>query len=446
MVLARIGGAALCVELPVSVDGSQRVTLAVRAASDLPEASFEVAPYLWDPALGDRLRAALGGCGQRVARFAADATPLPPQAWGDGEDAAARAERTYLADDAGDVVAAWATAGIALDPALPDPNERWWRPRPENLRLPLDAFAVAEQAREILSSGLVDEVLLDVDYHTHVRIVLAGDGLTARFGRRGYADDDEDKPGTVFRLSADMCRRYPDLDLLWHGLISTGDLHPAVRDALFPTATAQPSMDEPPAGPVRVRCRGVWHQVRNDSGRLHMLDHTAAEAAREQILLGLGGTVTGCFAAQRAWSGGGGRLPKALRAQRIDLWQRMLHGGTDAVVELLDAGLDPHVRDGRGMTLLHMLLAFDHRVLLPRLLDAGLDINAIDKEQRTPLHVAVVVGHSGDLIRALVDAGADPHLVDQDQMSAIDFIDQVLKYRERSPEFTAAIEYLREHA
>jgi hypothetical protein len=166
--------------------------------------------------------------------------------------------------------------------------------------------------------------------------------------------------------------------------------------------------DGPPDGPlpapVRLRCRGEWHEVSSVGGRLQ-IQHTPVEEQRERSLVALGGTAAGCFAVQRAWTSGEGWLPRGLRDQRRELFNRVLHGDTPGVLRLLDAGLDPRVRDVRRFTLLHVLHYLDWQVLLPRLLADGLDLEAVDYQKRTPLHIARQKGPA-DLVGALVAAGA----------------------------------------
>ncbi|WP_175408242.1 ankyrin repeat domain-containing protein, partial [Streptomyces sp. TRM64462] len=135
------------------------------------------------------------------------------------------------------------------------------------------------------------------------------------------------------------------------------------------------------------------------------MPHTEDERRRERALRAFGGTVTGCFAATEAWTARG-RLPKALRAQRQELFLRAQHGDTSGVLALLDAGVDPRVRGADGRTLLHVLHFMDHEELLPRLLAAGVDLEAVDHLERTPLFVAVTDRGSTALVEALVAAGA----------------------------------------
>lgn len=130
-----------------------------------------------------------------------------------------------------------------------------------------------------------------------------------------------------------------------------------------------------------------------------------------------GGAVSGCFAVQQSWTTGEGRLPRGLRAERQAFFLRVQHGDTPAVVALLDAGVDPRIRDGRHRGLLHALHLLDHEVLLPRLLAAGLDLEARDKAYRTPLLSAVHWGGSADLVRALLAAGSRIDVMDEMDLS-----------------------------
>ncbi|WP_067457302.1 ankyrin repeat domain-containing protein [Actinomadura macra] len=211
-------------------------------------------------------------------------------------------------------------------------------------------------------------------------------------------------------------RRLPDLDLLRAGMITPAELHPLVSAALFPARPVPDRPDGPPGverpAAVRVRCRGEWHEVRSGHGGLEM-PHSAAEQRREQALAGFGGKIPGCFAVHRVWRSGDGRLPRGLREQREDLFLRAQHGDTDGVLRLLDAGMDPFVRDGRRRTLMHTLSALDHEVLLPRLLEAGLGLEDLDHNTRTPLYAAVCEIGPVALIRALVEAGARTDTTDR---------------------------------
>lgn len=211
----------------------------------------------------------------------------------------------------------------------------------------------------------------------------------------------------VPRLPEACWRRLPDLDLLRSGHLRPDELHPLVYAALFPRGEAEaagPPQPEPPAL-LRVRCQGEWHMVRSRAGRLD-IPHDDTELRREQALHALGGRMSGCLVVRQAWTTGQGWLPKGLRAQRRDVFLRAQHGDTPGVVRLLEAGLDPHVRDGAQRNLLHWLPCLDHEALLPRLLAAGLDPDAHDRHGRTPLTMAHVAAPDGALVQALRAAGA----------------------------------------
>ncbi|MDE3724688.1 hypothetical protein PWG71_25140 [Nocardiopsis sp. N85] len=154
-----------------------------------------------------------------------------------------------------------------------------------------------------------------------------------------------------------------------------------------------------------MRCRGEWHTVvLGVDGPA--VPHDEDELRREAALRALGGRSTGCHAVREAWATGSGRLPKALRLFRDDLFERVRHGDTEAALRHLDAGGDPRVRDRSGRTLLHHMHLLDHEALLPRLLEAGVAVDARDSEEQTPLFRTTRLGGPPALARALLAAGA----------------------------------------
>ena len=193
-------------------------------------------------------------------------------------------------------------------------------------------------------------------------------------------------------------------------------LHPLVRTALFPAAPASvPDTSMVPAGfaegeRIRVRCGGEWHRIGLRRGRLDLYHHTDAERRREHTLRALGGAINGCFKAEIAWHDGEGAGPKRLRDYRRDLWRRMEHGGGRVVLALLDAGMDPELRDGQGRTLLHRIHQFEHAELLPRLLAAGPDVNARSRRGLTPMCEALVHEAPTAVLMTLNEAGGVPQL------------------------------------
>lgn len=210
-----------------------------------------------------------------------------------------------------------------------------------------------------------------------------------------------------------LWRRLPDVDLLRAGIVTPDHLHPLVARALFPGLDGVAGPPGPVAPvPVQVRCRGEWHEVVFRDGALRS-PHSEEERQR----VGTARAADGCLAVENSCTTGRGRLPKALRAQRRDLFLRAQHGDTPGVLELLEAGVDLRLRDGRRRSLLHALHLVDYEELLPRLLAAGLDLEARDLRERTPLAVAVGEGGSPALVRALLEAGARIDVVDQMQLS-----------------------------
>lgn len=539
------GTAVLLVRSPVSVLGSQRLTLETTTVAELePPGVTWLAPHLWDARRASGLRAAVGADHRRVPRFGADGAPLPVTAFGAGDDRPAHAERLMLARAALPPPAPqqpatswhggpWATAapsapggtvksgsapGGAVTSggavAFPDPwasaapSVPVWQPQPTVAE---DALAAAWDGAGMTVTGTfpttgwqgrdLRRLIEDVD---PLALITEVRRLAAQLGRSSFAvrysswhvlrlDVHADAVRAVGskapwhegelelpELDPAVLRGSVDLDLLWHGMIAADEVHPLVRAALMPgppgsaggvpAAMSGAEVSVPAAGgaaetvtaaeaavgglergePVRVRCRGVWHQVRQDGGRLTLMDHSAEEVRREMALHAFGGVVGGCVAVQSAWTGRArqpSRLPRRLRAEREQLWLRIVHGGTRVLLEMLDAGLDPHLRDSRGRTLLHVLRSFDHDRLLPRLLAAGLDVNAVDGEGNTPL--AYAVGHHWPfaLVKALVEAGADVNArgfmyKDMSILDSAGHHDEMLRPK-RPAEYTAVIGYLR---
>ncbi|GAA0420511.1 hypothetical protein Aca07nite_11670 [Actinoplanes capillaceus] len=470
----------LVVDAPVSLIGSQRLTLkAVRGAHLGQESYLPLPTYLWDARHAGELRFALGGSVERMPGFTPAGEPLPDAELGTWGDAPALAERVRLAPT---LAAAFTTAGLLV---TDEDGAGWGR---QGDLAGVDPLRVAFDARQFTAKYGQATWALWADYRWHLRVKAGDDRIRVAWKKsdRGWSDPMRHAP----RLHRDLTRYSPDLDLVRAGRLTPTDLHPLVRAALFPAHSFAAASGVPPRSPappalsqaassafspgdpvaasrgvpgsasvgessrspaeteiIRVRCRGEWHRVDLAGGRFELPAHSAEERQRERAMRAFGGAVTGCFAAEQAWRGTGGRLPKRIRAHRKDLWLRMIHGGTRVVLELLDAGMDPHLRDSRGRTLMHRVRSFDHARLLPRLVAEGLDVNAKDLEGSTPLYLAVVHRWPADLIRALVDAGADPHLPNQDDMSVIDYVDDVLHYFEDlPPEFVTAVEHVRKKA
>ncbi|GAA2459581.1 hypothetical protein GCM10010191_94850 [Actinomadura vinacea] len=409
IVLGEYDGPKLYVSTPPRYDGPQRLRLRFgpKLGGDDDE-RFGLTPHfwaglrhLWDARRSGELLERCGGDRRRAPFFHPDGTPV--QEPGAGDDPAALFERVTLLQDRGEIEAAVDAAGLVMDPGEPDrPREHPMSPRGILSRLPLALSRMAPELRR-----------LGGDLYK----IRPGWGLPILIEARArplFRPVRREEPGAA-PLPQEVWRRLPDLDLLRAGRITPEELHPLVRSALFP---GRPAPDGPvgppdprPPEPVRVRCRGEWHQIHSPDGELR-LPHTDEEIRRESAMRVLGGATAGCFAVHNAWTGRGGRLPRALRALRQELFERVQHGDAPGVLRLLDAGADPRVRDGRKRTLLHALYTLDHEELLPRLLQAGLDLEARDQEGRTPLHLAVRDYGSTSLVVALLGAGARLDAVD----------------------------------
>ncbi|MFH7598118.1 ankyrin repeat domain-containing protein [Streptomyces racemochromogenes] len=373
---------------------------------------WTLAPWLWDSRHTAGLRSCAGRAG-RLPFFHADGTPLGagalPSAEPPADDRAARTEWAAELYRRGDLPEAFATAGIELDLS---PFERRGRLYPthdarEALEsVPLEPVRLADGFRRLTAAGAGERFRFAPHWRAHLLLEpTAGSGLRLRIV-------DPQKVGDVPCLPAYAWQPLPDPYLVRSGRTAPQALHPLVADALFPGAGPAEGPPGPAAPrPVRVRCVGEWHEVGSRNGVLE-LPHTAEEQQRERAMRAFGGAVAGCFAVREAWTGGGGRLPRALRAERRELFERVQHGDTPGVLTLLDAGLDPRVRNGRGQGLLHLLPFVRHEELLPRLLEAGLDLEQRDDAERTPLQCAVQNGGTAALVRALLAAGARTDVVD----------------------------------
>ncbi|MEU8356232.1 hypothetical protein AB0C27_09475 [Nonomuraea sp. NPDC048882] len=388
--------------------------------------------HLWDARQAGDLRERCGGGKDRAPFLHGDGTPrgaeeLPKSDPGHA-DPASRTEWVTLSHERGEVEAAFAAAGIELD-AEPLEVEPYFSvqlvdPLDVLARMPLALTRMEAEIRRLAASAGTRRFWLPYRQYAALLFETSDAGLRVRIVPFELGTEPADA------VLPEACwRRLPDLDLLRDGH-PPELLHPLVREALFPgraAVPAEPSGRELPR-PVRIRCRDEWHEVSFHDGALR-IPHSAEEQQREDAMRAFGGAVAGCFAARHTWTSGTGRLPKALRDQRGDLFARVQHGDLPGVLRLLDAGVDPRVRDGRGRTLLHLLHLLDpgpdprvpgrgrreqahllrhldHDGLLGRLLAAGLDIDARDGDRRTPLFSAICGDGSVALVQALLTAGA----------------------------------------
>ncbi|MFE9093507.1 ankyrin repeat domain-containing protein [Streptomyces sp. NPDC007264] len=422
----------LYVLTPVMTEGPQRLSLRFgdpAAEGGTPTEDWTAARHLWDARRTAELLEHCGGNAVRPPFLNTDGTPRPqselPRA-DPGDDPAERAEWAALLHERGEVEAAFAAAGIEVD--LTPPPSRWREIDPRTV-LASRALALTRLepgVRRLAEAGGGNRFRIPDGWRTSVLLELTDP--TGPGGLRAGAVGEDDSP----LMPQALWHELPDLELLRSRRLSPAHLHPLVGAALFPSL---PVPDGPPGPeapvPVRVRCRGSWHHVVSRGGRLDV-PHTEEEQQRERAMRAFGGAVAGCFAVQQAWTSGTERLPRALRDQRRELFLRAQHGDTPGVLELLDAGVDPRIRDGAMRSLLHVLPLVDHELLLDRLLAAGLDLEGRDYRECTPLCTAVGKRGSVALVEALLAAGARIDVTDNAGLS----LDQIIrKYKRHDLEF-----------
>ncbi|GAA4259012.1 ankyrin repeat domain-containing protein [Dactylosporangium darangshiense] len=357
----------LCVRLPRSPTGAQRVRLGVVGLSDLEYERWYLAPrYTWDVRATDRLHAMW----------------MQP--------------RVYSLLSAGDFESAWRECGIALNPdALGNLQGKG---------APTNPVGVADLAREAAAAFGVTEVS-----------TILGANLKLTVPADGPVTAEPFDPGEWLEVPVRIPTSSvpPELALLTAGLLTPSELHPLIRAALFPEAA--PTRGAPPPEPprnigyFRAKCHGEWHRMSIQSGALQLHDHDEVEHTREAALRALGGASSGCFAIEEFWHRGRGRLPRALHEHRRAVIHRLQHGDTEYLLAgLADGTIDPLMRAGNGWSLLHMAMWLDYERVLPALLAAGVPVDARDNVDRTPLYVGVMNGADPELLRLLCEAGADP--------------------------------------
>ncbi|MEU9034940.1 ankyrin repeat domain-containing protein [Streptomyces sp. NPDC048352] len=428
VLLARYGSGpeapALYVTTRAMVDGPQRLRLHCapvdparrrHAHASWVGEDWTAARWFWDARHTAELRA-YAGPADRLPFFRADGTPLGddelPTADPGPADPAGRTEWAAVLQRRGDTAGAFALAGIELDPTLPPRGYRRQDALEALGSAAIDPVRLADQVRRLAAAGAGDRFRLSPDWRCLLLVEAAGADGGPRMRFVEYKEV-RDLP----RLPDHAWQPLPDPYLVRTGRTAPHELHPLVTAALFPAAGPAAGPPGPAAPrPARVRCLGEWHEVRSRAGVLE-LPHSAEEQQRERAMRAFGGAVAGCFAVAEAWTTGKGRLPRALRAERRELFERVEHGDTPGVLALLDAGQDPRVRNGRGQGLLHLLPFVRHEELLPRLLAAGLGLEEVDDARRTPLQCAVENGGTAALVRALLAAGARTDVVDDMELS-----------------------------
>ena len=125
----------------------------------------------------------------------------------------------------------------------------------------------------------------------------------------------------------------PDLELLRHGLIDPGRLHPLVARALVPGHEPVPPARVAETTAREVECGGARHRIGLVGGTLTPLDHDPDEIRREEMLTALGGAPLACLRAIDEAH----RHPEDLAEVRA----RLDHGDTAGALAVVEALLGP---------------------------------------------------------------------------------------------------------
>jgi hypothetical protein len=426
------GFLALQVRTPVAADAAQRLVLQLGPVrhgvllGQHPVERWDEARFRWDARAADGLREHYGG--GRVPFHHVDGRPLAPNelptAAATNGDPVRLAEWAILLESSHRDVEAWAAFDVEVEP--------------DHLRLlehslaqgdrPVSAAALLPALRRHLARNAAG-------YGLEFRAVAAHNLYTGKGGPtrvalvvavtpRGTRTEVHPQPVAALlpRFPDSWCRPLPDLELLRHGLLTPPELHPLVRAAMFPddpdagrVDAYRPIAAPDPAAPTRVRCGSGWHRIAWRDGRLSALDHgdiTASDADPG----------SGCAGLHRAWRAGR-RLPRAVRQLHRHLVLATLHGDHREVRRLLNMGLDPvGVHDRRHRSLLHLAGRIGLPELVERLLDAGVGLEDRDIDGRTPLLATLADDAPAAVVRALLDAGADPHARDHHGYAALDLL------------------------
>lgn len=407
----------LVADLPRLERTRQRIGLRVTTVGELVDNWYDLPAWCWHAdAVADR-RWAYGASATRLAwhdpsgRSYPQGIPVPAAP----VDRADEVEALSALLAAGQATRAYALAGIAVDEVRTGAwhGERTvfeaWLAAP-GAALPVSAAETRRLARRYRLTSL----------HTHARSLVLDLSRDGGISVRPMTRDDRVGGPVAFGVTAPV-----EVALLRWGVLPVDDLHPLVHESLFPERIQRHRLPGPgPRREFRVRCGSDWHLVLVTGARIHPTRHTDRDIDREFLLAGLGGPISGCAAAVRAFRTGAKPVPKHVRWSRYDLFGYAFHGDTDTVLAVVADGLDPALRDGEGGSLMHWLHYLDHRRVLPALLAAGLQVDEPDRIGNRPAHRAAW-SLAEDVVAALVAAGADPAAVDAQGRTAAQILTQV---------------------
>lgn len=85
-----------------------------------------------------------------------------------------------------------------------------------------------------------------------------------------------------------------------------------------------------------------------------------------------------------------------------------------------------HEIDALGSSLLHIAVMANNGTAVQQLIFAGADVNQVDGEGNSPLMLSIRYNCDRVILNLLLDAGADPRLINNAGQNVLDFIQQIL--------------------
>ncbi len=102
------------------------------------------------------------------------------------------------------------------------------------------------------------------------------------------------------------------------------------------------------------------------------------------------------------------------------LMQTPSESATEALITLLERGVNVNAMGNRGWTPLYLAVYTNDSEAVELLINNGADVNIINDNGRTPLHLAALMGYGG-ITKFLLDKGAKTNIKDRDGMTPLDW-------------------------